>query len=368
MGLGHEMMRQDRGATSTRPDGASTAWKLIWQCPVPAKMRLLAWKICKNAISTQSNLYRRHMATMEICQICGRENEDSIHIFLRCPHAHSLWQAMKEVWDLPDLQKLKPVRQDWLLRLLQVISVNQRAMTLMVLWRIWHAHNELTHDKECPSIEGSRRFLVSYLNSLLLIKQWPNADLIKGKMVIDNLRGFKQMNNSEEKNTSTNKKWRPLLDHTTKLNVDGSFVRRGVAGTGMILRNSHGEVIIAACRHQEQCQDALESELMAIEDGVKLCLVWSQSVFSVESDCAEAIELIKATGPNVSAHAFRINSIRELLRERNSSIVKIGREENRASHELAQLGRVQSRTEVWLGSFPSELSATLAEDCNFVYH
>jgi hypothetical protein len=55
-------------------------------------------------------------------------------------------------------------------------------------------------------------------------------------------------------------------------------------------------------------------------------------------------------------------------RGRNSSIVKIGREENRASHELAQLGRVQSRTEVWLGNFPSELSATLAEDCNFVSH
>jgi hypothetical protein len=103
---------------------------------------------------------------------------------------------MQEVWDLPDLQKLKPMGQDWLLRLLQVITVNQRAMTLMVLWRIWHAHNELTHDKECPSIEGSRRFLVSYLNSLMLIKQWPNADMIKGKMVIDNLRGFKQMNKS----------------------------------------------------------------------------------------------------------------------------------------------------------------------------
>jgi hypothetical protein len=134
--------------------------------------------------------------------------------------------------------------QDWLLRLLQVITVNQRAMTLMVLWRIWHAHNELTHDKECPSIEGSRRFLVSYLNSLLLIKQWPNADMIKGKMVIDNLRGFKQMNNSEEKSTTSTNKWRPPLGQATKLNVDGSFVRRGVAGTGMILRNNHGEVVI----------------------------------------------------------------------------------------------------------------------------
>jgi ribonuclease HI len=148
-----------------------------------------------------------------------------------------------------------------------------------------------------------------------------------------------------------------------KLNVDGSFVRRGVAGIGMILRNNVGEVIIAACRQQEECQDALESELMAIEDGVRLSLVWSQSSFSVESDSAEAVELIMSKGPNTSAYAFRINSIRDLLGERNSSIAKIGREENKASHELAQIGRVQGRTEVWLGSFPNELSATVAEDC-----
>jgi hypothetical protein len=257
---------------------------------------------------------------------------------------------------------------DWLIRLLQAITVNQCAMTLMVLWKIWHAHNELTHDKECPSIEGSKRFLVSYLNSHLLIKQWPNADMIKGKMVIDNLRGFKKDNKLEERSNIASKKWRPPSGQVTKLNVDGSFVRRGVAGTGMILHNNQGEVIIAACRHQEQCQYALELELMAIEYSVRLSLVWSESSFCVESDCAEAIELIKSIGPNVSAYAFRINSIRELLGERNSSVAKIGREDNKASHELAQMGSVQGRTEVWLGNFPCELSATLAEDCNSVSH
>jgi hypothetical protein len=35
--------------------------------------------------------------------------------------------------------------------------------------------------KPCPSIEGSRRFLRSYLNSLLMIKQCPEMDVAKGE-------------------------------------------------------------------------------------------------------------------------------------------------------------------------------------------
>jgi hypothetical protein len=49
--LHRSMMQQDRGATSSRPDGASTSWKLIWKCPVPPKVRTLAWKIYRTAIA-----------------------------------------------------------------------------------------------------------------------------------------------------------------------------------------------------------------------------------------------------------------------------------------------------------------------------
>jgi hypothetical protein len=65
---------------------------------------------------------------------------------------------------------------------------------LMLFWRIWHAHNEMTHDKPYPPIESSRRFLVSYLNSLLLIKQFPDADITKGKMVLEQASGLRRSN------------------------------------------------------------------------------------------------------------------------------------------------------------------------------
>jgi hypothetical protein len=97
MALKQDTLSQDRGATSARPDVSSPSWKLIWQCPVPPKVKLLAWKICKKSLATQVNLQRHHMTTTGTCQICGKEEEDTMHVFLRCPHARDLWRPMGDV-------------------------------------------------------------------------------------------------------------------------------------------------------------------------------------------------------------------------------------------------------------------------------
>jgi hypothetical protein len=76
--------------------------------------------------------------------------------------------------------------------------------------------------------------------------------------------------------------------------------------------------------------------------------------------------MIQNRGPDLSTYAFRINAIRELLRERNIQLVKINRYANNASHELAKIGKVQGRTEFWLGDFPAEIAATILYDCNSV--
>jgi hypothetical protein len=104
----------------------------------------------------------------------------------------------------------------------------------------------------------------------------------------------------------------------------------------------------------QNCRDATEAELWAIEDGIKLALQWNQLPVIVESDCSEALELTKEKTPNTSIYVFQISAICELLRERNFTLVKTGQDVNLASHELAKLGRVAQRTEMWLMGFPRE--------------
>jgi hypothetical protein len=362
LGLSKQLQQQDRGASSARPDGARPAWRTIWKCPVPPKVKILVWKICSNAIATQQSMLRRHMTTHGTCTICGMEEEDTFHVFMRCPHARQLWLAMKEVWPLPEDSKLKHTGTEWLLSLLQNIDEKQRAPILLTLWRIWHAHNEMTHAKPCPPIEGSRRFLISYMNSLLLIKQFPSADIAKGKMVLDPEQGFRTAEGEKMEKQQT-RQWTRPPPGTVKLNVDGSFTQTGM-GIGMILREHNGETVFTACRSLDQCDGALQAELLAIEEGVKLAMNWSTLNIVVETDCADAVGLIIGKQPNISTYAFIVMAIKRLLRERDVTLVKIPRGCNSISHDLAQLGRTQCRTGFWLRDFPQEVFITITNDCN----
>jgi hypothetical protein len=114
------------------------------------------------------------------------------------------------------------------------------------------------------------------------------------------------------------------------------------------------------------CQDATEAELCALEEGLKLALQWSNLNFLVETDSAEALELLKEATLNLSAYAFRVNAIRDMMQERSTRIAKIGREANVVSHELARIGRVQNRTEFWLASAPPEIAKAIEHDRNSI--
>jgi ribonuclease HI len=270
---------------------------------------------------------------------------------------------MRECWDLPPDESLFGHNPDWFLHSLRNLFEIQRAMLMMTLWRVWYNHNELTHQKKPAPVESSKRFLQSYLESLLVIKQNEVVNVEKGKQVASYGQGFRKEKHQGDGRQKVKQKWMPPEVGTVKLNVDGTFDQDGHAGAGMILRDEKGEVIIAACRRLQNCSDALEAELAAMEEGIDLALHWSSGDITLESDCMMAIKLTGDQMVNASRHAMRINVIRERFKERKVAVKKISREANGASHGLAQLGRVHGRTAVWLRGFPSEIASAITLDC-----
>ena len=167
--------------SSSRPDGSRTAWKLLWNSGAPPKVNIFAWKAARDALATRENKRRRHLELENTCEICGLEAETTQHALTRCPPARDLWDAMRRVWDLPSDEVMHRDEPDWLLLVLQDLDDTRRMLLLMLLWRVWYVRNELTHEKPFIPIEASRRFLCSYVETLLLIKHYPNEDLTKGK-------------------------------------------------------------------------------------------------------------------------------------------------------------------------------------------
>ena len=180
-----ERERPSATAMSRAPDGRRAIWKIIWGCPAPPKVRVFAWRIVTNSLATWANKFSRHLEITDICPLCGVEREDGFHAFCRCPLAKEHWHAMALDWPIPSVDAIHNVGPKWLFTLLEPLDEATRMIVLMIMWRIWHVRNEITHEKKPPPTEASRRFLHGYINSLLCVQQHPSGDVVKGKMILN---------------------------------------------------------------------------------------------------------------------------------------------------------------------------------------
>ncbi|KAI4973604.1 hypothetical protein ZWY2020_041385 [Hordeum vulgare] len=131
----------------------------------------------------------------------------------------------------------------------------------------------------------------------------------------------------------------------------------------MILRDHEGAIIFSSCRYLFTCTDILEAELLAISERVKLALQWSNLHLEIESDCLEVVTMINGGKGNKSKYDFIIRQIISSMSERDFCITHIHQNSNSASHFMANFGRSQCRTAVWLGSGPNEVLDVVGRDC-----
>jgi ribonuclease HI len=238
-------------------------------------------------------------------------------------------------------------------------------MIIMTFWRIWHCRNEVIHHKPAPSIEASRRFLCSYLESLLTIKQFPTADAAKGKTVVSWCKD-KKLKTKSLSSVKPPRPWRKPPEGHVKINVDGSFcATSGKGGAGAVLRDDGGSIIASACRFLSNCRSPLEAELEACHLGMALAMDWSPLPCVFETDCTEAMNLILAEGTDRSQFMGLVQETKRMMaNRRNVQLLVVSREQNNVSHLLANFSRTSSSSEVWPGSGPVEITDICRDECN----
>ena len=64
---------QNQQPGTSNPESVKPLWQAIWSLHVPAKVKNLVWKACRDALPSKANLVRRKViedATCDLCQEC----------------------------------------------------------------------------------------------------------------------------------------------------------------------------------------------------------------------------------------------------------------------------------------------------------
>lgn len=146
---------------------------------------------------------------------------------------------MSSVWPLPARDVLRDTSIDWLLQVLAQCSELARNMVIMLVWRIWQVHTDMSHGKEGAPVEASADFLQSYFNSICACKRYCTDEIIKGKMSMQETWVVEK-----QRKTKVALRWPAPPANMFAHSVDGAFAEDdGSAAVGMILRRQDGSVL-----------------------------------------------------------------------------------------------------------------------------
>jgi ribonuclease HI len=159
------------------------------------------------------------------------------------------------------------------------------------------------------------------------------------------------------------KKWSKPPLGWVKLSCDGSVkTEDGTTRDGMVLRDETGSVIFCAC-HLLACDDPLEAEARACEEGLRLALEQSNKPIIMESDCYSLLSVGQTKTMDRSNLMHLMEEIKSLVKgSRDISFVKVDRSEVRVSHCLANFAIAEARSDVWFASGPECVAQVLELD------
>ena len=109
----------------------------------------------------------------------------------------------------------------------------------------------------------------------------------------------------------------------------------------MVLRDDKGKVVFAAYRVLFHCNDALEAELHAIMEGMKLAKEHTSLPVMVQSDSSTALLSLSSGALDCSSYAHIVSEIQGLMVAREFIPSKIPRLKNRVADRLANHGRLE---------------------------
>ncbi|KAL4353002.1 hypothetical protein GQ457_06G021180 [Hibiscus cannabinus] len=296
-------------------------WQHIWKVQVPQRIRVFIWLVYHDRLFTNVERVRGHLASSELCELCGRDREDLEHVLRSCIMARNVWllaiptETRHIFFNLPFM--------DWVYKNLfdhsfMVTELNWSTRFAVLCWLIWKRRCSLLFDPDVSYIDD----ILTRGNRLVAECNHAVAALVPIPHRLD-----------------VQPRWVAPPHGSVKLNVDAAvFPTDHTAGVGGVIRDENGCWILGFARFVGRC-DVLIAELWAIYDG--LVQAWNTGFSSVklESDCLEATCIITSQSDALTSSAL-VASIKELLSRAWTIVVRhVPRLSNSVANRLAARGR-----------------------------
>ena len=291
-------------------------WKEIWRLEVPNKVKNFMWRLCSNAVATNSNLYKRKVRADPLCPMCNMEAETIEHLCLLCDWTMPIWFV---VCFGMRYQKNEICRFDeWLNGIVSKKGIDKEVKALIALtcWNIWKERCNVQLGKQTLNVDNViRRVRWAYGDCIIKSRKEEDSRLAKEKEV-----------------------WKAPEVGWIKVNCDGAWkkeVRR--AAIGIVAKNEESRMI-SGMGKMVDLEGADMVEALAVREGVKLAIKENYQKVVIESDSKQVIDEITGKKDGCS---WRIKPIIEGIRGYMKRIQEIKfnsvkRNANTAAHEIAQ--------------------------------
>jgi hypothetical protein len=131
---------EGHGAGSDR-DREEKNWKALWSINAPGKMKVVLWRLVHDCLPTGHQLQHRHIPADGSCVFCG-QHERVVHLFLLCPFARSVWDAVKQQFPIQLHRKDIAHARQWVFDFLQREKGSNATVMVVTCWHIWQPRNE----------------------------------------------------------------------------------------------------------------------------------------------------------------------------------------------------------------------------------
>ena len=72
---------------------SKSTWKGLWKLRIPNRIKILTWRASLDALLTRVNLVKRKVLIDATCQVCGLEQESTLHALWSCPKLNGIWDV-----------------------------------------------------------------------------------------------------------------------------------------------------------------------------------------------------------------------------------------------------------------------------------